>query len=169
MGWKSSSGRHFYSSLLCLRRPERTSVAKNKSKTLLHCCHRIITLGATEKGSNYVSSVLFIHQQKMSVHNLDNSVYVNISLKLMWLRGCGNTGSGTHRCLHCRSQLLDKTNRLTKGLFLCLDTEIGAHINSSEHSERNKDSPWPISGDFIHVKRELTFRSNTDEFAVCYL
>lgn len=113
-----------------------------KSKKLLHCRHRrIITLGVTEKGSNYVSSALFIHQQKMSVHNLDNSVYVNISLKLMWLRGCGNTGSGTHRCLHCRSRLPDKTNRQTKGTFLRLDTEIGSHINSAELSERNKRPP----------------------------
>lgn len=46
------------------------------------------------KESNYISSVLFIRQWKTSVHNLDTSVCVNISLKLMRLRGCGNAGGG---------------------------------------------------------------------------
>lgn len=146
-GWKAVQGGIFIPPLPLSKKTWKNKCSqKKKSKKLLHCCHRIITLGAIEKESNYVSSALFIHQQKMSVHNLDNSVCVNISLKLMWLRGCGNTGSGTHRCLLCQSQLPDKTNRQTKGPFLCLDTEIDVHINSGEHSERNKDSPdWSLA------------------------
>lgn len=57
------------------------------------------------KESNYISSALFIHQRKTSVHNLDTSVCVNISLKLMRVRGCGNAGGDCHRCLCCQFQL----------------------------------------------------------------
>lgn len=72
------------------------------------------------KESNYISSVLFIHQRKMSVHNLDTSVCVNISLKLMRLRGCGNAGGGSHRCLRCHFHLQIKPQDKRGALQLML-------------------------------------------------
>lgn len=70
------------------------------------------------KESNYISSVLFIHQRKTSVHNLDTSVCVNISLKLMRLRGCGNAGGGSHRCLRCQFRLQIKPQDKRGALLL---------------------------------------------------